>query len=63
MPTYADVAKPTTSYTGVSKPSGLKVTDVDYIFQDGQLFTFQDGIQQIFSSSLTDIFIDIPKPI
>ncbi len=51
------------SWDNIPKPSGLVVSDNNYLFQDSDGFLFQDGEQFIFETSNVDSYSYRAKPV
>lgn len=56
---FTSIAKPVVSFTTVTPANYI----VDNSFQDGTLFTFQDGLQYVFDVSNDLIYTTISKPV
>lgn len=56
---YTEISKPSTpTYTEVGKPT----YSIEFDFQDGENYLFQDGVQKAFAATISDMFTEVTKP-
>lgn len=57
---YTEISKPSApTYTERTKPFEYKI---DFLFQDGENYLFQDGVQKQFVALISDMYTTIARP-